>query len=310
MSNFGYLLTSAGIDFQRLHNYNNESDQSLGGYFALGLVDPSVGLRLGGTYETQPVTGENIVSIIKSLCLTDQAYWFGPKDIIGQEADPAVTSEAEAFGFGAGPRLTDTVVGTTVWRLVHAYSARNFLNMLMSNKEFDFFMFTNNSVEAAYFDEHGVAYSAISNAKGNKDAKITGGFTMMYKSLKGLLIPEFGVKQETLTNDVKFVIDEPTLTLVTAATCSTLNRKKYTKLLASAGSMVFATDPVNACVDWFCTNADGSALPANGSKGTFNSLTATLTLPNTMVAGKYVYKVFCLNATGVKGEVFIEVVVS
>jgi len=309
MSQLGYFLTSENVDLQHLHNYNSEADQTLGGFFALALVDPSVGLRMGGTYETAPVTGANILSIVKELCLSDQAYYFGPKEIIGQEADPAVTTEAESFGFGAGPNLTDTVLGTVVWRLSHAYSARNFLNMLMANREFDLYMFTNNSVEVVYYDEHGVTYSAISNAKSNKDAKITGGFTTMYKSFEGLIPVEFGVKQADLKNDVKFVIAEPTVTLVVPATCSTIGRKRFTKLAASAGSMTFATDPANACLDWYCTNADGSALPATG-KGSFNSLTATLTLPSTLAAGKYVYKIFCLNATGVKGEVFIEVLVN
>jgi hypothetical protein len=309
MSDFGYFLTSKGVDPQRLHNYNTEADQTLGAYIALGMVDASVGLRLGGTYEAAPVTSANIVSIIKALCLTDQAYFFGSSDIIGQEADPAVTSESEAFGPSAGPRLTDTLLGTVVWRINHAYSARPFLNMLMANREFDFFMFTNNSVEAAYYDDHGISYSAISNAKGNKDAKITGGFTSMYKSFEGFLPVELGVLQSSLKNDVKFVIDEPTPTLVVPATCSTAGRKKFTKLLASNGILVFAADPVNLCLDWYCTNADGSALPAAG-KGSFNSNTATLTLPSTLAAGKYVYKIFCVNATGIKGEMYVEVLVN
>lgn len=305
----GYFLTSESVDLQRLHNYNSEADQTLGGFFALAMVDPSVGLRMGSTYEAETVSSANILSIIKALCLTDQAYYFGPQDIAGQEADPAITAEAETFGFGAGPRLTDTTLSTTVWRLAHAYSARQFLNMLMANKEFDLFMFTNNSVEVAYFDDHGVTYSAIANAKSNKDAKITGGFTTMYKSYEGLLPVHIGIKQADLKNDVKFVIAEPTATLVTAATCSTVGRKRYTKLLASEGTLVFATDPVNNCLDWYCTQADGSPLPATG-KGSFNSNTATLTLPATLAAGKYIYKIFCLNATGVKGEVFIEVLVN
>lgn len=309
MSQLGYFLTSKNVDKEHMHNYNSEADQTLGGFFALALVDPSVGLRMGGTFETEVVTGANILSIVKGLCLSDQAYYFGPQDIIGQEADPAVTAEAEAFGFGAGPKLTDTVMGTIVWRLSHAYGARKFLNMLMANKEFDLYMFTNNSVEVAYFDEHGVAYSAPANSKSNKDAKITGGFTTMYKSFEGFLPVEYGVKQSDLINDVKFVIGEPTVTLVTPATCSTLGRKRFTKLLASAGVMVFAADPANACLDWYCTQADGSALPATG-KGSFNSGTATLTLPSTLAAGKYIYKIFCVNATGVKGEVFIEVLVN
>lgn len=306
---FGYFLTSQGVDLARLHNYNSEADQTLGGFFALAMVDPSVGLKMGGTYETALVTGANILTIIKGLCKSDQAYFFGPQDIIGQEADPAITAEAETFGFGAGPKLTDTVLATVVWRLSHAYSSRKFLNMLMANREFDLYMFTNNSVEVAYFDEHGVTYSAISNAKSNKDAKITGGFTTMYKSFAGLIPVNMGVAQADLKNDVKFIIAEPTITLVTAATCSTVGRKRYTKLLANNGIMVFAADPANACLDWYCTNADGSSLPATG-KGSFNSLTATLTLPSTLAAGKYVYKIFCLNATGVKGEVYIEVLVN
>lgn len=309
MSQFGYFLTSEGVDLAQLHNYNSEADQTLGGFFALALVDPSAGLRMGSTFETATVTGSNVLGIIKGLCLSDQAYFFGSQDIIGQEADPAVTAEAETFGFGAGPKLTDTVTSTVVWRISHAYSARKFLNMLMSNREFDLYMFTNNSVEVAYFEDHGVTYSAISNAKSNKDAKITGGFTTMYKSFEGLLPVEHGVKQVDLKNDVKFVIAEPTVTLVVPATCSTIGRKRFTKLLASAGSMVFATDPANTCLDWYCTNADGSALPATG-KGSFDSITATLTLPATLAAGKYVYKIFCVNATGVKGEVFIEVLVN
>lgn len=310
MSQLGYFLTSKGIDLQRLHNYNSEADQTLGAFIALGMVDASVGLRIGGTYEANPVTGSNIVSIIKELCLTDQAYFFGNADIIGQEADPAVTAEAEVFGNVAGARLTDTITGTVAWRLYHAYSSRNFLNMLLANREFDLFMFTNNSVEAAYFDDHGVAYSAISNAKSNKDAKITGGFTTMYKSLEGLLPVEMGVTLASLKNDVKFVIAEPTASEdITPATCSTVGRKKYTKLAADAGTLIFATTPSNACVEWYCTQADGSALPAAG-KGSFNSGTATLTLPNTLATGKYIYKIFCLNATGVKGEVYVEVLVN
>lgn len=306
----GYLLTTEGVDLQRLHNYNSEADQTLGAYIALGLVDTSVGLRIGGTYEAATVSGSNIVSIIKDLCKEDLAYFFGNADIIGQEADPAVTAEAEVFGNVAGPRLTDTLIGTTAWRLYHAYSARNFLNMLMANREFDLFMFTNNSVEAAYYDEHGVSYSAPSNAKSNKDAKITGGFTTMYKSLSGFLPVEFGVSISDLKNDVKFVIAEPTASEdVVVATCSTAGRKKYTKLLADAGTLTFATNPVNNCLDWYCTQSDGSALPAVG-KGSFNSGTATLTLPNTLAAGKYVYKIFCVNATGVKGEMFVEVLVN
>ncbi|GGH42894.1 hypothetical protein GCM10007423_39860 [Dyadobacter endophyticus] len=306
----GYLLTSEGVDLQRLHNYNSEADQTLGAYIALGFVDPSVGLRIGGTYEAETVSGTNIVSIIKGLCKEDLAYFFGNADIIGQEADPAVTAEAEVFGNVAGPRLTDTLIGTTAWRLYHAYSARNFLNMLMANREFDLFMFTNNSVEAAYFDEHGVSYTAISNAKSNKDAKITGGFTTMYKSLSGFLPVEFGVSITDLKNDVKFVIADPTASEdVTVATCSTAGRKKYTKLLADAGTLIFAANPANACLDWYCTQQDGSPLPPAG-KGSFNSGTATLTLPNTLQAGKYVYKIFCVNATGVKGEIFVEVLVN
>jgi hypothetical protein len=306
---FGYFLTSGDVDLQRLHNYNSEADQTLGGFFALALVDPAAGLRMGGTFETETVTGSNVLGIIKGLCLSDQAYYFGPQDIMGQEADPAITAEAESFGFGAGPKLTDTVLSTVVWRLSHAYSARKFLNMLMANKEFDLYMFTNNSVEVAYFDEHGVTYSAIANSKSNKDAKITGGFTTMYKSFEGFLPVEFGVSQSELKNDVRFVIAEPTATLVVPATCSTSGRKRYTKLLASAGTLAFATDPANECLDWYCTNADGSSLPATG-KGSFNSVTATLTLPATLAAGKYVYKIFCVNATGVKGETFIEVLVN
>lgn len=305
----GYFLTSKGVDLQPLHNYNSEADQTLGAYIALGMVDASVGLRLGGQYEAETVSSANIVSIIKELCLTDQAYFFGSSDIIGQEADPAVTSEAEAFGPSAGPRLTDTLLGTVVWRLNHAYSARNFLNMLMANREFDFFMFTNNSVEAAYYDDHGISYSAISNAKGNKDAKIVGGFTSMYKSFAGFLPVQLGINQASLKNDVKFVIAEPTPVLVVPATCSTVGRKKFTKLLASNGTLAFATDPANVCVDWYCTQADGSPLPAVG-KGSFNSGTATLTLPSTLAAGKYIYKIFCLNATGVKGEMYVEVLVN
>jgi hypothetical protein len=306
----GYFLTSKGVDLQPLHNYNSEADQTLGAYIALGMVDASVGLRLGGTYEAEIVTAGNIVTIIKELCLTDQAYFFGSSDIIGQEADPAITAEAEAFGHIAGPRLTDTLLGTVVWRLNHAYSARKFLNMLMANREFDFFMFTNNSVEAAYYDDHGIAYSAISNAKGNKDAKITGGFTSMYKSFQGFLPVELGIVQASLKNDVKFVMAEPVATEdIVVATCSTLGRKKYTKLIAESGTLTFATNPANACVDWYCTQVDGSALPAAG-KGSFNSGTATLTLPNTLAAGKYIYKIFCVNATGVKGELFVEVLVN
>lgn len=306
----GYFLTSAGVDLQRLHNYNSEADQTLGAYIALGLVDPSVGLRIGGTYEAATVTGANIVSIIKDLCKEDLAYFFGTSDIIGQEADPAITAEAEVFGNVAGNRLTDTLLGTVAWRLYHAYSSRNFLNMLMANREFDLFMFTNNSVEAAYFDEHGVAYSAISNAKSNRDAKITGGFTTMYKSLKGFLPVEMGVSLTDLKNDVKFVIADPTASEdVVVATCSTAGRKKYTKLAADAGTLTFAANPANACLDWYCTQADGSALPVSG-KGSFNSGTATLTLPNTLGTGKYVYKIFCVNATGVKGELYVEVLVN
>jgi hypothetical protein len=309
MSSLGYFLTSDAVDLKQLHNYNSEADQTLGAYIALALVDPAVGLRIGGTYEASPVTGANIVSTIKALCLTDQAYFFGTSDIIGQEADPAVTAEAETFGPFAGPRLTDTIVGTIVWRINHAYSARNFLNLLMANREFDLFMFTNNSVEAIYYDEHGVSYSAISNAKSNKDAKITGGFTTMYKSFTGLLPVEFGVAQSSLKNDVKFVIAAPTADDVTLATCSTAGRKKYTKLLADAGTLTFATTPSNGCLSWYCTNSDGSPLPASG-KGSFNSLTQVLTLPSTLAAGVYIYKVFCVNATGVKGEIFIEVAVN
>lgn len=309
MSDIGYFLTSKGVDIQPLRSYNSEADQTLGAYIALALVDPAAGLRMGETFESVVQTGATIVSTIKALCLTDQAYFFGMQDIIGQEADPANTSEAEVFGTGAGPRLTDTITATQVWRLNHAYSSRQFLNMLMANREFDLYMFTNNSVEVAYFGDHGVAYSAISNAKGNKDAKITGGFTTMYKSFDGLIPVQMGVVQSSLKNDVKFTIDDPALTLVTAASCSTVGRKKFTKLEASAGSMVFATDPVNACLTWYCTNSDGSALPASG-KGSFNSLTKTLTLPSTLAVGTYIYKVFCLNATGVKGEVYIEVAVN
>jgi hypothetical protein len=306
----GYFLTSKGVDLQPLHNYNSEADQTLGAYIALGMVDASVGLRMGGTFDAEAVTPSNIVSIIKELCLTDQAYFFGTSDIIGQEADPAFTAEAETFGHKAGPALTDTVLGTTVWRLYHAYSARPFLNMLAANKEFDFFMFTNNSVECAYFDDHGISYSAISNAKGNKDAKITGGFTSMYKSLEGLLPVDLGITLASLKNDVKFVIAAPTASEdVLVATCSTAGRKKYTKLLADAGTLTFAATPSNACVDWYCTQVDGSPLPASG-KGSFNSGTATLTLPSTLAAGKYIYKIFCLNATGVKGELYVEVLVN
>jgi hypothetical protein len=304
----GYFLTSKGVDLQPLHNYNSEADQTLGAFIALGMVDASVGLRLGGTFDAEPVTASSIVATIKELCLTDQAYFFGSSDIIGQEADPAVTSEAETFGPSAGPRLTDTLLSTVVWRLNHAYSARKFLNMLMANREFDFFMFTNNSVEAAYFDEHGISYSAISNSKGNKDAKITGGFTSMYKSFEGFLPVEIGIVQASLKNDVKFVIANPTASEdITVAACSTLGRKKYTKLLADAGTLIFAT--TSTCVDWYCTQADGSPLPAAG-KGSFNSGTATLTLPSTLAAGKYIYKIFCLNATGVKGEMYVELLVN
>ena len=185
-----------------------------------------------GTFEAEPVTAQNIVSIIKTLCLSDQAYFFGLQDIIGQEADPAVMAETETFGLGAAPRLTDTLTGTVVWRLNHAYSAREFMNLLMQNREFDLFMFTNNSVEAVYFDEHGVAYSGISNAKGNKDAKVTGGFTTMYKSLNGFLPATLGISVHTLKNDVKFVIAEPTASEdITVATCSTSGRKNIQSLL-------------------------------------------------------------------------------
>jgi len=309
MPDIGYFLTSKGVDVQRAHNYNTEADQTLGAYIALAFVDPAAGLRMGETFSSVIQTGATIVGTIKTLCMSDQAYFFGLQDIIGQEADPAVTSEAEVFGNGAGPRLTDTMTATQVWRLNHAYSSRKFLNMLMANREFDLYMFTNNSVEVAYYADHGVAYSGIGNAKGNKDAKVTGGLTTMYKSFEGFLPLNMGVVQSSLKNDVKFVIADPTLTLVVAASCSTTGRKKFTKLLASAGSMVFATDPANACLEWYCTNADGSSLPVSG-KGSFNSLTQTLTLPSSLAAGTYIYKVFCVNATGVKGEVYIEVAVN
>jgi hypothetical protein len=303
----GYFLTGSGADLKQLHNYESEADQTLGAFLALALVNPSVGLRIGSTYETEVVSGSNVVSIIKSLCLKDQAYYFGPQDIIGQEADPAVTAEAETFGLSAGPRLTDTLTGTVVWRIKHAYSARKFLNMLMSNKEFDLFMFTNNSVEVAYFDDHGVSYSAISNAKGNKDAQVTGGFTTMYKSLEGLLPSHFGIALPSLKNDVRFIIGSPVASEeLTAASCSTEGRLKFLKTAAEEGTIKFATLPINQCLDWYCTQVDGSPLPATG-KGSFNSGTATLTLPAALAIGKYLYKVICVNATGVKGEVFVEV---
>lgn len=310
MGNFGFLLTGSGTDKQRLHNYNSEADQTNGAFIALGMVDSSVNLRIGETFDAEIVTGANIVSKIKALCLTDQAYFFGLSDIIGQEADPAVASEAEAFGNIAAPRLTDTVTGTIVWRFYHAYSSRNFLNMLMANRELDLFMFTNNSVEVAYFDTHGVAYSAPSNAKTNKDAKVTGGFTAMYKSLSGFLPVTLGISVGSLKNDVKFVIAEPTASAdITPAACSTVGRKKYTVTFGEGGTLIFATTPSNACLDWYCTQADGSDLPATG-KGSFNSGTATLTIPTDLAVGKYIYKVFCVNATGVKGEVYIEVLVN
>lgn len=309
----GHFLTSSDNDLRRAFNFNSEADQTLGAFIALAFVDPSAGLRMGEEFgDTTPVVvnGSNVVGIIKELALKNQAYFFGMQDIIGQEADPATTPEAEVFGLGAGPRMTKTLVGTVVWRLNHAYSSREFLNLLLANREFDLFMFTNNSVEVAYFDDHGVSYSAISNAKGNKDAKITGGFTTMYKSLEGLLPVEMGVVLSTLKNDLKFVIAEPTASDdITPATCSTNGRKKYSKLAAESGTLQFATTPANSCLDWYCTQADGSALPATG-KGSFDSGTATLTLPSTLAVGKYIYKIFCVNAVGVKGELFIEVLVN
>lgn len=305
----GAFLTSADNDLAPVRTYKTELSQSLGAYFALGLVDASVGLRLGETFDAVVQTGATIVGTIKDLCLTDQAYFFGSGQIDGQEADPSWTQEVDTFGFAAGPKLTDTMTATVVWKLAEAYSARQFLNMLAKGREFDLFMFTNNTVEAVYAGEHGVVYSAPGNSKSNRDAKISGGFTHMYKSTDGFLIPEVGVSKASLTNDVKFVFGTTTLVAAVAATCSMAGRKKYTIANATAGSLTFVLDPVNLCVDWYCTNADGSDLPATG-KGSFDSLAAKLTIPNDLAPGKYVYKVFAVNATGIKGEQLIELVVA
>ena len=306
---YGAFLTSKQNDLAPLHNYKNELSQTQGAYFALGMVDVAVGLRLGQTYDSTLQTGANIAQTIKDLCLTDQAYFFGAGQIEGQEADPTFAQETDVYGFNAGPKLTDTMTATVVWKIAEGYASRKFLNMLAAGREFDFFMFTNNTVEAVYAYEHGIVYSAPTNAKTNRDSKIPGGFSYMYKTDSGFLIPEAGVTKAMLVNDVKFVFGNTSITGVVAASCSTAGRKKYTLDNATEGTLTFVLDPANLCVDWYCTNADGSDLPASG-KGSFDSLTATLTLTDDLAAGKYVYKVFAVNATGIKGEQLIEVVVA
>ncbi|MFC0183354.1 hypothetical protein SAMN04515674_105316 [Pseudarcicella hirudinis] len=307
MAQFGYFLENSFGENAKLRNFPTAAQKTLGAYIALAFIDPSVGLKIGATIDTVVVTESNLVSTIKTLALAGKAYFFGKEAIKGTENEGDNKPEAESFGLNAGPQLTGWITKTVAFTANYFYGNEEFYNQLLNNKAFDIFMFTNNSVECLFADEHGIVYSGVGAPKGNVDQSIKGKFSVMYRS-QGFISPFFGIANNTLTGlDVKFLFANPTIggTGLTADACANGTYKKFTKTVAGAATLAFATNPANSCLEWFIFNENGEAIEAGA--GTFDSVTKTLTLPATMAVGSYRYQVICQNTTGVTGSQLIQV---
>lgn len=303
----GLFLKNSNSDKALLRNFATAANKTLGSYIALALVDPSVGLKIGATIDLVVVTPTNLVATIKTLALSGKAYFFGKEAIKGTENEGDNKPESETFGLNAGPQLTGWITKTSAFTANYFYGNEAFYNQLLSNKEFDIFMFTNNSVECIFADQHGIVYSGIGAPKGSIDSTIKGKFSIMYRS-EGFVEPHFGISSASLTGlDVKFLFANPTIAGagLTADACANGIYKKFTKTLAGVATLAFATNPANTCLEWFIYNENGEAIEAGA--GTFDSLTHTLSLPSTMAVGVYYYTVVCQNSTGVTGQQLIQV---
>ncbi len=248
----------------------------------------------------EPLTGKNLIDVLRSLALNSTAWVFPHGTIRGSKGKPTPTKQQVMYGLN--PVAKDTGVLTELAEIgvngMHL-NQEFWNNLRVASSDYHVFLFLSNMViwvkpeHTPIFHDIGVVID------GDAANSITGGdFQLSYQSV-GDIIWKDGVKLPHLNQfNFQFSFPAATPTLLTQVTC-TSGSLKFTGTAEAGGSW---TRPIKEAAFSTCVVYSLDILEGPGTTGiSVNSSTGVVTVDTGLTAGTYKVRVMAQNNTSVFG---------
>lgn len=277
-------------------------------YVALGLVFKNMLPDIGANYTPAgggtptPLTGSNIASAIKGLCVGGQAYFFGNGTVNGKKGKPEEWEESVIYGTRTVARKTGEITDKIDFDFKFLFNNVAFFNTMRAQGfEFDVYVFTDKSVQVIRFDINEPTYHDIGHTiEGDIKKDIAGSFSVTF-SADGELEPTLGVLEQQLADsDVRLQFGPAVATAPLTAVAGTPDQ--YKMVTGTAGVLNRPVSTTGAAgVQFYIFKNKSEDIPA-GVPVTIDTVTGKVTFGAAIAVGRYVFNVVAENQTGVRGE--------